>query len=678
MSSIAFQNGLIGLFRLLTTTIVAGWVGSPMSWSPDSQWLSYTVAPGSERDDRVSDWLFDTSRDGIEPRDRSSPGESKGRSGLMPYRIWASYRDAETSVLIEESAWPLTAPAWSPHGRSVAFGRFVPASIEPHQADPSGRLEVVIQDGLGRKQTVLVVPDFELDPVARAEFSHAAAGWSPDGQFLAFPKPGRTPAILIFKIDTRRLLETVERAERPAWSPDGSRIAFIRHEVPGESSLQVLERRGHSFITARPIIDVGRVKSQPSWSGDARSIFIVAGRGAARPTDLDLMRVFLDSGDTLRIPMAASELMPRIAPVRGIAIDYHREEERCFFAADFEGRDTEVVWSVPREQKIVKRFHPIDNRLRVGSLAASPDGRSLALRFGSPDRLSPPAIVDVHDAAADRVTLAIPDEAARGAWLAVLTRTARALLVDALPPASTQGGLARRPTLLPLPGDIPPQHPLLFRLARLGRLGSSACRLPDPRDLEDGDPDHKPATTPEDRLFFDYLQGDFEAAASEIGPVEPRVLAPQQRLSLLSLQAQILSAKGDTVRARAIADYLVSAAGGPIRRIEETPAGPVLTAEADSGQLWARYLSSRISTKDAGTPSPSPAERTPDQLPHPFAPVDPFEIERERGMAAPFAPFAPGDAPEPFRRPGAEPVPARDRPPPQPRPIDPRRRRGVE
>ncbi len=434
MSSIAFQNGLLGLFRLLTTTIVAGWVGSPMSWSPDSQWLSYTIAPGSERDDRETDWLFDTSRDGINPRDRSSPGESRGTSGLIPYRIWTTYRDAESSVLIEESAWPLTAPAWGPHGRSIAFGRFVPSSIEPNQSDPRGRLEVVIQDGLGRKRTVFTIPDFELDPEARADFTHAVASWSPDDQFLAFPKPGRTPAILILRVESRKLLQTIDRAGRPVWSPDGSRLAFIRQDVPDENNLQVFERHGHGFVTARPLIDVGRVKSQPSWSGDARSIFIVAGRGAARPTDLDLMRVFLDSGDTLRIPMAAPELMPRVAPVRGIAIDYQREEERCFFAADFEGRDTEVVWSVPREQKIVKRFHPIDNRLRVGSLAVSPDGRSLALRFGSPDRLTPPAIVDVHDAAADRVALAIPDEAARAAWLAVLTRTARALLVNALPP----------------------------------------------------------------------------------------------------------------------------------------------------------------------------------------------------------------------------------------------------
>ena len=92
---------------------------------------------------------------------------------------------------------------------------------------------------------------------------------------------------------------------------------------------------------------------------------------------------------------------------------------------DFQGRDTEVVWSVPRDRNIVKRFHPIDGSLRIGSLAVSPDGRFLAQRFGPPSRLTLPAIQDVHDVATDRISLVIPDETARGSWLSVLSRTAQ-------------------------------------------------------------------------------------------------------------------------------------------------------------------------------------------------------------------------------------------------------------
>ena len=251
--------------------------------------------------------------------------------------------------------------------------------------------------------------------------------------------------------------------------------------------------------------------------------------------------------------------------------------------------------------------------------------------------------------------------------------------MDGLPPASADGRVAQRPTLLPLPGEIPVQHPLRPRLARLGRFGSAACRRPGLGNADDSEPELKPATTPEDRLFFNYLRGDFAAAASEIGAVEPLVVSSQQRLALLSLRAQILYANGETTRARGVVDYLIAAEGGPVHRVEETPLGPVLTSEPDSGQTWARYLSSRIVGREAAAPSDSPDKAPADQLPNPFVPVDPFEIERERVGAAPFVPIAPGVNPEPIRRFGGQRAPGADRPPPQPQPqpINPRRRRGI-
>ena len=679
MSSIAFHNGWLGFFRLLTTTLVGGWLGSPMSWSPDSLWLSYSTSPGSEKEDRQAGWLFDTSAKSLNLPERARTGEQNGRTERLPYRVWATYRDAESSVLIEESVWPLSAPAWGPHGRSIAFGRFVPESPEPQQTDPRGRLEVVIQQAPGRKRTVLTIPDYELDPISIAEFPHAMASWSPDGQFLAFPKPGKIPTILVFRVESRKLLQTISQAERPSWSPDGSRLAFIHHDAPEESYLQAFERRGEDLVMARPPINVARTRSAPCWNGDGRSILVVVERPTAGRSELDLTRVFLESGDILRVlPLSVPEPVPSIATFRGVAIDYQREDERCFFAVDSEGRDTEVVWTVPRERSTVKRFHPIDHSLRVGSLAISPDGRSLAMRFGRPSRLTMPAIQDIHDATSDQISLVIPDEAARMAWLAVLNRTARALLVSTLPPALAEGGMARRPTLLPLPGEFPAEHPLLNRLARIGRIGSAACDRPHVQTSTESDAkDLRLGATPEDRLFFNYLRGDYAAASLDFASVEPRVNTPEERLSLLSLHAQILYSRGDTWRAQAMADYLVSAEGRPIYRVDDTPMGPVLTKETAPGQSWARYLSARVNTKARVTrstvPSATATDRPPDRLPNPFAPFDPLEGKPMRGEIDPFAPGAPEVVPELIRR---LVVPPEDRP--QQPPIDSRRRRGGE
>ena len=604
MSLLLMQNGLRGFFRLLTTTLVAGWTASPMSWSPDSHWLSYTVAPGTGHDEREPGWLFDVSYEGASPADPRGSVAPKA-SGSSIYRIWTSNRDAQSSVMIEESAWPLTAPSWSPQGRTIAFGRFVPSSIEPHHTIPRGRLEIVIQQGLNRKRTLLDVPDFELGPEPRAMFPHVAAAWSPDGRFLAFTRPGEEPAILIIRIESRRVLQTIEHAVMPSWSPDGSKVAFIRirpEELEG-NRLEVVEHQAQTFTAARPLISLGRMKATPFWTSDGRSIYVVVEKRGPQSSMLDLERVFVETGDAVRVQsLAGPEIHRRGTSIRGVAIDFDRQEERCFFAVDFEGRDTDVAWSVPRESSIFKRFHPLDGSLRIGSLSVSPDGGAVALRFGTPTALTLPAVYDV---ATEQTSLMMPDAAARGAWMSMLAQTARALLLERFS-ATVDRRIPGRPTLLPLPGEIPPHHSALPRLARLGRLGSTISNIPSRPVADQVDPEASSAAALEDRLFFDYLRGDFAAAEADLDALEPRLATAGHRLPLLSLRAQILMSKGDTIRARAVADYLVRAEGGPIHRIEETSRGPVLTTEPDASQAWARYLSSRT---NANEPAPAAVSR---------------------------------------------------------------------
>src|SRR5262249_42365887 len=138
------------------------------------------------------------------------------------------------------------------------------------QPAPRGRLELLIQDGLDRKRTVVTLRDFELDSLARATFPFCSAAWSPDGQYLAFPKPGGPPAILVIRIDARRTVQTLDHATMPAWSADGTRLAFVRDE-DSQNSLQLVERHGSSFLPAKMVVPLGSVAAAPSWSSDGRS-----------------------------------------------------------------------------------------------------------------------------------------------------------------------------------------------------------------------------------------------------------------------------------------------------------------------------------------------------------------------------------------------------------------------
>jgi Tol biopolymer transport system component len=574
-----------------------------MSWSPDGEWLSYTVVSSAGQDTLEPGWLFDTSKEGPVPMVRPVPSGTQSRASGSVYRIWATHRSRKPSVLIEQSNWLLTSPAWSPRGKSIAFGRFVPESIEPAQRVERGRLEVVIQDGLDRKRVVWSLADFELDPLARDQFSQLSCCWSPDGLYLAITRPGSEPAIEIVRTDSGKRLHILDQATDPAWSPDGTKCAFI-HRENGVRRLEFVERRGQSFSDARQLVVMGPVQAAPHWSSDGRAILAVVGRSSSRSPELEIVRLGVEPGETFRLmTLVASEPLRRTAAVRirGVVLDFDRETERCFFSVDLDGRDSDVAWAIPRERAIHKRFHPLDGSQRIVGLAVSPDGQMVAMRLVSPTGATPPV---VYNCETDQTTLFVPDHEARREWLSVLARTASTLLRAALPPAVADGHAAQRPTLLPLPGELPLQESAIVRLSRLGRFGAMLASDRGDRPAA-GNPPGAGSGEIEARLFFDYLEGDYHAAAADLAELEPLVSSPQERLSILSLRAQILWARGDKAEAQAIIDYLQTCVEPERRLVEETPLGLVFAPYVTPQQAWARYMSARAAeTKQLHIPPP--------------------------------------------------------------------------
>ena len=95
-------------------------------------------------------------------------------------------------------------PSWSPTGNLIAFTSVVSGTTGIYSVDSLGSTPHLVLSGDGVGTT-----------------------WSPDGKWLAFSHGG-----LLFKVkpngDSLTQLSTVTGAIRPAWSRDGSKIAFVQ------------------------------------------------------------------------------------------------------------------------------------------------------------------------------------------------------------------------------------------------------------------------------------------------------------------------------------------------------------------------------------------------------------------------------------------------------------------
>src|SRR5262249_380054 len=152
------------------------------------------------------------------------------------------------SVLLEESRGPLTSPSWNPEGQALAFGRLVP------EEEGRGRLEIVIQEAPDRKRVVLARPVNEFHARA-ADLPGLSLALSPARGYLAGPLPLQTLALGIVRADNGRVLKIIDDAYFPAWSPDGTKLAFVQGHGNGAESLHYVD---HNFGPSRHLLDIGQ------------------------------------------------------------------------------------------------------------------------------------------------------------------------------------------------------------------------------------------------------------------------------------------------------------------------------------------------------------------------------------------------------------------------------------
>lgn len=315
--------------------------------SPDGKWVAYVVSHAIKDTDKNDSDIWMASWDGSQeiqltssPDNESQPKWSpdnkylsfvSARQGAKDGQLWLMNRAGGEAVKVTDIKGGISDYAWSPDSKRLVFVVNEPDPRDPRDDDKNAdkkkspppividryHFKEDVEGYLRNERTHLYLFDLgtkKADVLTPGTlFDESAPAWSPDGTEIAFvSKRGtgdldRNENTDVWVIDAkpgaaaRQVTTSPNPDQGPlSWSPDGKSIAYVvgdelKYSAYNQPRLAVIAATGGQPRILAPSLD--RPVYAPLWSKDGASIvFVVADDRSRYPS-----RIGVDGGDAQKL-----------------------------------------------------------------------------------------------------------------------------------------------------------------------------------------------------------------------------------------------------------------------------------------------------------------------------------------------------------------------------------------